>query len=325
MDKMENILLSICIPTFNRIDTLMTVLRELVADPDLDEEVEIVISDNCSTDDTEAQIRRMASEYPSINYYRNSENVQDRNFYLALSRGRGRYLKLLNDYILFKPGKLGIMKDYIRTYEDNDVNLFFYSNLRSPYRKVKEVRIDNVDSFVRIINNKITWIANFGIWKKNLGELRVDDALWRTQLAQMDWTLQEVSSRASLVVNHRCYKTLVLPHKKLSYTFFIPHVVNYYAIYKQYMERGLISEETIEYDKYRVLSHFVGSRIVQYFYLEKEVSFDVSAARKVLDDYFGHIPYYRYLKIKGCLLRILQRSGLLFLLKAFRKNGFKKQ
>ena len=98
----NTILLSLCIPTYNRVGTLTVVLERVVHDPDFNEEVEIVISDNCSTDDTEAQIRRMASEYPNIKYYRNSENVQDRNFYLALSRGRGRYLKLLNDYILFK-------------------------------------------------------------------------------------------------------------------------------------------------------------------------------------------------------------------------------
>ena len=93
----NTILLSLCIPTYNRVETLTVMLERVVHDPDFDEEVEIVISDNCSTDDTEAQMRRMASEYPNIKYYRNSENVQDRNFYLALSRGKGRYLKLLND------------------------------------------------------------------------------------------------------------------------------------------------------------------------------------------------------------------------------------
>ena len=240
----NTILLSLCIPTYNRVGTLTVMLERVVHDPDFNEEVEIVISDNCSTDDTEAQIRRMASEYPNIKYYRNSENVQDRNFYLALSRGRGRYLKLLNDYILFKVGGLGIMKDYIRKCESEDVNLFFYSNLRKPYRRSKEVQIENVDSFVRIINNKITWITNFGVWKKNFEELRYDDELWKTQLAQMDWTLHEVSLRKSLVVNYHCYETLVVPNKKMSYAFFIPHVVNYYGIYKIYMERGLISKET---------------------------------------------------------------------------------
>ena len=141
----------------------------------------------------------------------------------------------------------------------------------------------------------------------------------------MDWTLHEVSLRKSLVVNYHCYETLVVPNKKMSYAFFIPHVVNYYGIYKIYMERGLISEKTIEYDKYRVLSHFVGSRIIQYLYLEKEVSFDMSTARNVLNEYFGNVPYYKYLKIKGRFLEVLQRSGLLPTLKSFRRSVFKRR
>lgn len=325
MTKNEDILLSICIPTFNRVDTLMVILQRLVVDSDFDNEVEIVISDNCSTDDTEIQIRKMASEYPNIRYYRNSENVKDRNFYLALSRGRGRYLKLLNDYVLFKTGGLRIMKDYIRQYEGQDVNLFFYSNLRSPCRSSKEVQVEDVDSFVRIINNKITWITNFGVWKKNFKELRDDDLLWLTQLSQMDWTLHEVSLRKSVVVNYRCYRTLVVPNKKMSYAFFIPHVVNYYGMYQKYIEQGLISEKTIEYDKYRVLSHFVGSRIIEYLYLEKEVPFDVAIAKKVLNDNFGDIPYYGYLKVKGRFLGVLQKSGLLPMLKSFRRTIFRKR
>lgn len=318
-------LLSLCIPTYNRVGTLKIMLECIVRNPDFDEEVEIVISDNCSTDDTEVQVRKLASEYPNIKYYRNQENVKDRNFYLALSRGQGRYLKLLNDYVLFKNDGLGIMKEYIRKYEEQDVNLFFYSNLRSPHRRCKEVRIEDVDSFVRIINNKITWITNFGVWKKDFKELRDDDLLWQTQLSQMEWTLHEVSLRQSVVVNYHCYQTLVVPNKKMSYAFFIPHVVNYYGMYQEYMEQGLLSEKTIKYDKYRILSHFVGSRIIEYLYLEKEVPFDMDIAKSVLNDYFGDIPYYRYLKIKGRFLEIVHRTGLLSLLKSFRKNVLRRR
>lgn len=321
---MDNkILLSLCIPTYNRSETLINMLDRVIHDPDFDEEVEIVISDNCSTDDTEVQIRKLASEFTNIRYFRNSENVKDKNFYLALERGRGRYLKLLNDYVFFKNGGLKIMKDYIRKYDNQDVNLFFYSNLRYPYRKSKEVEIENVDAFIRIINNKITWITNFGIWKERFKELRYDNELWKTQLAQMEWTLNEASLRKSIVVNYRHYETISVPDKKMSYVFFVPHVVNYYEIYKSYVERGLISEKTIEYDKYRALSHYVGSRIIQYVYLEKEASFDLITARKILDEYFGNIAYYRYLKIKGRFLGVLQRSGLLPMLKSLRKKVFK--
>ena len=317
-------LLSFCVPTFNRVGTLLTMLERVIHDPDFDEEVEIIISDNCSTDDTEQQVRRIASKYANVKYYRNKENVKDKNFYLALSRGEGRYLKLLNDYVTFKNGSLKVMKDYIRKYENQDVNLFFYSNLRSPHRASKEVVFENVDSFVHDINNKITWIANFGIWKKNFKELDNSNTLWETQLAQMEWTLHEVSLRKTVVINYHGYETLNVPNKKMSYAFFVPHVINYYNIYKTYIKRSLITQKTIDRDKYRVLSHFVGSRIIEYLYLEKEVSFDLVTAKRVLDEYFNDVPYYRYLKVKGSFLRVLQRIGFLPALKYIRKNVYGK-
>lgn len=313
------ILLSLCIPTYNRVETLMVMLDHVICDPDFDEEVEIVISDNCSTDNTEMEVRKITSKHHNVKYYRNSENLKDQNFYLALSRGEGAYLKLLNDYITFRIGALKMMKDYVRRYLNSDINLFFYSNLRSPYRSFKEVQFENVDSFAHDINNKITWIANFGVWKRNFRKLGNSDKLWRTQLAQMDWTLHEVSLRKTIVVNYHGYRALTVPNKKMSYAFFVPHVINYYDIYKTYMDRGLISQGTVDYDKYRVLSHFVGSRIIQYLYLEKEVSFDLVTVKKILDEYFGNIPYYRYLKLKGCFLKTMQKLGVLTAVKFIRR------
>ena len=60
------ILLSLCIPTYNRVETLMVMLDHVICDPDFDEEVEIVISDNCSTDDTEMEVRKITSKHHNI-------------------------------------------------------------------------------------------------------------------------------------------------------------------------------------------------------------------------------------------------------------------
>ena len=55
----EKPLLSICIPTYNRAELLRDNLEHIVSDPDFDDEVEIVISDHCSTDET----RTVGEEY----------------------------------------------------------------------------------------------------------------------------------------------------------------------------------------------------------------------------------------------------------------------
>ncbi|MDR0940183.1 MAG: glycosyltransferase family 2 protein [Mediterranea sp.] len=304
----QQVLLSICIPTYNRSGVLSQTLERLLADPAFDEEVEIVISDNRSTDDTETQVRRIASAHPNVKYFRNAENVYDRNFYLALARGNGRYLKLMNDYACFKPGGLERMKAYIRRYDGKGVNLLFYSKLRWPHRLARELYLPDMNSFVRLVNNRAVWNVNFGVWKEHLAELDSSEELCARKVPQLEWSFQGVAARPTVVVNFRKYDQIDVPGKKIDYLFYVPHVVNYYRAFEPYVERGLISPRTIRYDKYRILSHYVGSRVIQYLYLAKEVSFDKAEAWRVLDGYFADIPYYKYLKLKGRFLRWLRRK-----------------
>ena len=59
-------LLSICIPTYNRAEYLVGALENIISDPAFDERVEIVISDNASTDDTENVVGYFIKLYSNI-------------------------------------------------------------------------------------------------------------------------------------------------------------------------------------------------------------------------------------------------------------------
>ena len=89
-------LLSICIPTYNRANLLretLAHLREVCS-----ENVEIVISDNCSGDDTQDAIRSFASRFAHFRTIRQTENRGGIvNFSAALSGASGKYLYPLCD------------------------------------------------------------------------------------------------------------------------------------------------------------------------------------------------------------------------------------
>jgi glycosyltransferase involved in cell wall biosynthesis len=89
-------LLSICIPTYNRAKLLretLAHLREVCGD-----DVEIVISDNCSGDDTQDAIRSFASRFSHFRAIRQPENRGGiANFAAALSVASGKYLYPLSD------------------------------------------------------------------------------------------------------------------------------------------------------------------------------------------------------------------------------------
>lgn len=88
--------LTIAIPTYNRAmkleECVKCAVRQSVGKP-----VEILVSDNASSDGTEALMKRLSNEY-KISYFRNEENIgPDRNFLSCYERAKGSYVMLLGD------------------------------------------------------------------------------------------------------------------------------------------------------------------------------------------------------------------------------------
>ncbi|MFI7586445.1 glycosyltransferase [Spongisporangium articulatum] len=94
---------TVCIPTYNRRALLANSLAS-VLEQDVDG-LEIVVSDNASTDDTEEYVRSIGD--PRITYDRLPENIGlFGNLSRALHVGSGRYRVMLPDDDLMLPGNL---------------------------------------------------------------------------------------------------------------------------------------------------------------------------------------------------------------------------
>ena len=127
---MPEIILSICIPTYNRADILDKTLSNLVTEPAFQsEKIEICISDNASTDNTETVVKKYKNQYNNIIYNRNKVNTgfADSNFPIVSSLATGTFIKYLNDYAYFIPGELDKMIDFIHD-KKNEKPLLFFSN-----------------------------------------------------------------------------------------------------------------------------------------------------------------------------------------------------
>lgn len=88
--------LSICIPTYNRDRFLDEALASIAAQGALDN-VEVVISDNASSDDTQAVVARWRDKLPcALNYFRFDANQgADANFLHVIAIANGEYCWLL--------------------------------------------------------------------------------------------------------------------------------------------------------------------------------------------------------------------------------------
>ena len=89
--------LSIALPTYNRVSFLDSALTRLIATV-APYDIRILVSDNASTDDTAAVVKRHAASYPMLDYACNAENLgPDGNFEAVLRQTSTRYVWLLGD------------------------------------------------------------------------------------------------------------------------------------------------------------------------------------------------------------------------------------
>lgn len=98
---MSTPLLTIAVPTYNRAPSLRrslaAIIRQIDSIPQAWDRIELLVSDNCSTDDTPVVIASFAQTSP-LKATRSTENIgMDGNFIALFKRATGRHLWLISD------------------------------------------------------------------------------------------------------------------------------------------------------------------------------------------------------------------------------------
>lgn len=125
--------ISFNIPTYNRakylkknLDILTAQIKELHKEND----VEINISDNASTDDTKSIVETFISAYPEIHisYHCNEKNLgPDGNFIAAMHLAKGEYSLLWGDDDFLKDGGLARIFELVEYGEKNNIQIMLSS------------------------------------------------------------------------------------------------------------------------------------------------------------------------------------------------------
>jgi len=127
--------ISICIPQYNRIKYLLKSL-EIIAFQSY-KNIEIVISDDCSTDETEELIKNIIPtyKYPVI-YYKNEKNMgYDFNYRNCISLASGEYAFVIgNDDSIFGKNSIQYLVNFFKENNLPDIgfcNMIEESTFRS--------------------------------------------------------------------------------------------------------------------------------------------------------------------------------------------------
>lgn len=274
MTLINSKLLSICIPTYNRCDILDVTLHKLFSNPDFDNDsIEVIVSDNCSTDNT----RKIVSKYPFVKYYCNEKNTSFFNLTTVLSYATGTYIRLFNDTFSFKPNALLTLLTRIRIYENDDDNLFFYPNFIHNQNTIKKV--NSISSFFYECSYNTTWTATIGFWKKDFDKIEDKNRYASLHLPQLEWMYRIVKNGKRTIIYFEDLFEVSIPNKKGGYNVFKTFVTDYLGIIKQ----EKLSFFTYEIEKYRLCRYFIYPWLITLFVNDKEsFSFDTSGVFKII-------------------------------------------
>lgn len=285
-------ILSVCVPTYNRAQYLKKSLLSLVAQlGTCSDEVEVVICDNCSTDDTNQVCADYCSKYNYIKYYRNSENIRDRNFPTVIGLASGQYRKLFNDTAIYHSDAISSLISVIKNNSIRKPTLFF-SNKKKDKKSLVEVV--GINQFLEKVSFLCTWIGAFGIWEEDFSTLEdkyeaCDLSLWQT--ANL---LHQVANKEQvLVCETKLFDIQSIEKKNIGYGLFQVFYTNYFNIITNYS----VSEKTLYYLKKDVLMNFFLAWLVESrFNSEKYITSHVEDFRSCVFSTYKRESYFFFFR-----------------------------
>lgn len=309
-------LISICIPTYNRAEVLRKSLEAYVHCDGFDYEIEIVISDNASTDTTQEVGRYYASKHENIKYFRNEENIRDRNFPLSMERATGEYLKLMKDNLILSKKGINYMKEAVRENLKNRKFVFFTNGFlyNSPQKNVCICK--SFDEFIIHTSYRITAITFFGCWREQWPLIVEREKYSKLQLAQDDWIYQIIERNPESVLYTKKFFSAIEVGKRGGYNWFGVHVDNYYRILQPYIDKGVVSIEALKKEKRTYLKGLKPQLVYKYLWkIYPDWEFDMEGATEILRKHFNGLSYFRWLMITLPVWGIWE--GMKYKLKAF--------
>lgn len=285
-------LLSICIPTKNRADVLVKCLDSIVNDPAFNEDVEVVVSDNCSEDNTQELVKSYTDRFENVKYFRNDSDIGVcRNIEHSLDVAQGKFLKLNNDYSVFNEGMLRFLVECVKKNCAEKPVLYF----RMHNEENLSETFTDFDSFLKKAQWGTSWIGSYGYWKEDFQKF--DDRCRREKrfFVIIDWLIRSFKKKRKIVCFNRPLTTRsAFKVKQGGYNFIEVHTRNFLEQYEALVPEGLVKETTLEYIKRCCLMPAMVNWAVKLKIANKgKFSYDTKKSFEIIKREFGCYPWYR--------------------------------
>jgi glycosyltransferase involved in cell wall biosynthesis len=141
-------ILTIAIPTYNRAKDLNSCLNSIFSQTNVNyDDIEFVVSDNNSSDDTETVVREYIKKGFNINYIKNKKNIgPDNNFIQCFNLANGKYFWLIGDDDIVVDGALERILKVLKTNEEYGIVFLNSYPFLNDFKNEKP--ISNKDGFI---------------------------------------------------------------------------------------------------------------------------------------------------------------------------------
>lgn len=292
-------LVSICIPTYNRAPYLKQCLDSLVCQPEfLKGDVEIVISDNASTDDTCTLVMDYQKQYANITYHRNSYNVGcingDINYAIAMQSGHGILRKLGGDIRIYKKGSLQYFCDISRKWSTSKPVIYFSNGyIRGNVQEMEE--ITTMDHFLECASFMLTWIDTFFLWDEECRDLVPFAENSRTGFWFVEKTIELMEQKKRVVFfNKKLIEYIPIKGKNVSYGIFDVFYNKFLGIFRALVNEQVITSERFNYLEKDLLFGFFMNSILAWELRHKYYVFSQKEnLKEMVWNQYATRPYFK--------------------------------
>lgn len=307
---MNKKILSLCLPTYKRSRCIGEQLKRLsTLDASIFEQIEVIVSDNCSPDDTQQVIESYIGRFP-FTYIRNSENIgPDANFLQCMQKANGQYIWLLgdDDYILTE--KLPVLLD--------DLNKGDYGlvHIKSNPKIAVNEEFTNIEDFLEDVGIFITFMSGNIINQRFFNKIDLTEYIGSYFLQVPAYLISAISSKTNKMIRFQMFEAGAAGNANGGYNLFQVFVANYLKIFRDFLNKGLITGRLYK-KEVKVSQNFVMNYAFKFFVLRSKHNFKTDNAWKILFEHFGRVrficAFVKYSiynlcrKICGKLLRIMK-------------------
>lgn len=288
----EKPLLSLCIPIYNRLSYLERQLTRMLEDKALfEKQIELIISDNCSTDDLHTCCVKFQQLGLRLVYHRNTTNMgADGNFEWCFHNASGQYIWLLGSDDVPVEGVLNIVLEYLKSSCYGLVHL-------SMCQACQRAKVfNNPDELLLDISYWITFLSANIIKSDSLQSLSLTGYRGTNMIQVPAYLNACLKAESNLIIyNNSFFEEDSDAANNGGYNFFKVFVDSLYSIYQSFVDKGLLSKKTFRRLKRNEYEDFLLNFIIQLLLKRnaRKDNFNLQGSWMILFKYYG-MCFYAY-------------------------------